>query len=30
MDNNFPDQITLKNVVTLMTWVIKDDDKFYP
>ena len=29
MDNNFPDEITLKNVVTLMTWVIKDDDKFY-
>ena len=30
MDNNFPDEITLKNVVTLMTWVIKGDDKFYP
>ena len=25
-----PDDITLKNVVMLITYVIKDDGKFYP
>ena len=28
-DDKFPDGITLKNVVILMTCVIKDDGKFY-
>ena len=26
----YPDDVTLKNVVMLMTSVIKDIDKFYP
>ena len=29
-DDKLPDDITLKNVVILMTCVVKDDDKFYP
>ena len=29
-DDKLPFNITLKNVVTLITCVIKDDDKFYP
>ena len=29
-DENLPDDISLKNVVILMTCVIKDDSKFYP
>ena len=28
-DNKLPDYITLKNVVILITYVIKDDAKFY-
>ena len=28
-DDKLPDDITLKNVVMLMTYVIKDDDKCY-
>ena len=29
-DNKLPDYITLKNVVILITCVIKDNAKFYP
>ena len=29
-DFKLPDYITLKNVVILVTWVIKYDAKFYP
>ena len=29
-DDKLPDNITLKNVVILMTCVITDDGKFYP
>ena len=29
-DDKLPDDITFKNVLILMTCVIKDDDKFYP
>ena len=29
-DDKLPNNITLKNVVILMTCVIKDDGKFYP
>ena len=29
-DNKLPDDITLKNVLILMTCVIKYGDKFYP
>ena len=29
-DDILPDDITLKNVLKLITWFIKDDDKFYP
>ena len=29
-DDQLPDDITFKNVVILMTCVIKDDGKFYP
>ena len=29
-DEKLPDDISLKNVVILMTCVIKDDSKFYP
>ena len=29
-DDKLPNNITLKNVVILMTCVMKDDDKFYP
>ena len=29
-DNKFPDKITFRNIVKLMTCVIIDDDKFYP
>ena len=29
-DDKLPDNITLKNVVILMTCVIRDDGKFYP
>ena len=28
--DKFPDDITLKNFLILMTCVIKDGDKFYP
>ena len=28
-DDNFPDDITLKDAVMLAIWIIKDDDKFY-
>ena len=30
IDNKFPDDITLKNVVVLMTCVIKEGNRFYP
>ena len=30
IDNKFPDDITLKNVVVLMTRVIKEGNRFYP
>ena len=30
MDDKLLDDITLNNVVILMTCIIKDDDKFYP
>ena len=30
VDNKLPDNVTLKNVVILMTYVISDDCKFYP
>ena len=30
MNNELPDDITFKNVVILMTCVIKDNDKIYP
>ena len=30
VDDKLPNNITLKNVVTLITCVIKDDGKFYP
>ena len=30
VNDKFPDDITLKNDVILMTFVIKDDHKFYP
>ena len=30
IDDKLPDDITFKNTVILMTWVFKDDDKFYP
>ena len=29
-DDKLPDNVTLKNVVKLITCVIKDNDKFYP
>ena len=29
-DDKLPNNISLKNVKILMTWVIKDDDKFCP
>ena len=29
-DDKLPDDITLKTVMMLMTYVTKDDDKFYP
>ena len=29
-DDKVPEYITLSNVVVLMTWVVKDDSKFYP
>ena len=29
-DDKLPEYITLSNVVMLMTWVVKDDSKFYP
>lgn len=29
-DEKFPDDITLKNVVVFITFVKKDDRKFYP
>ena len=29
-DDKLPDDITIKNVVLLVTCVIKDDGKFYP
>ena len=29
-DDKLPDNITLKNDVILMTWVIKGNNKFYP
>ena len=29
-DDKLPDYITLKNVVILITYIIKDDGKFYP
>ena len=29
IDNKLPDDVALKNVVILMTCVIKDNDKFY-
>ena len=29
-DDKLPDNITLKNVVILMTWGIKGNNKFYP
>ena len=29
-DDILPDDITLKNVLKLITWFIKDDNKFYP
>ena len=29
-DNKLPDEIILKNVVILITCVIKNGDKFYP
>ena len=29
-DDKLPDNITLQNAVILMTYVIKDDGKFYP
>ena len=29
-DDKLPDDVILKNAVILMTYVIKDDDKFYP
>ena len=30
IDNKLPDDITLKNVVVLMTCVIKEGNRFYP
>ena len=30
IDDKLADNIIIKNVVKLMTCVIKDDDKFYP
>ena len=30
IDDKLPDDITLKNVVVLMTCVIKEGNKFYP
>ena len=30
MDDKLPNDITLKNAVTLMTCIIKDRNKFYP
>ena len=30
MDHRLPEYITLKNVVILMTCIIKDDGKYYP
>ena len=30
MDDKLPDYITLKNVVILITCIIKDDGTFYP
>ena len=29
-DDKLPDDFTLKNVVVLMTCIVKYDDKFYP
>ena len=29
-DDKLLDDITLENVVILITWIIKDDHKFYP
>ena len=29
-DGRLPDNITLANVLILITWVMKDDGKFYP
>ena len=29
-DNKLPDDITLRNVAILVTYVLKDDGKFYP
>ena len=29
-DNKLADEVTLKNFVILISFVIKDDDKFYP
>ena len=29
-DGKLPDDITIKNFVILITWIIKDDGNFYP
>ena len=29
-DSKLPDDITIKNFVILITWIIKDDGNFYP
>ena len=30
MDDKLPDDVSLKNVVILITYVVRDDSKFYP